>query len=65
MSRILNIQLDGQVLSEIQKTGIGWCVWRLTEQIVKRDDVNVTINYFSKGHSKEQIAQVYSFERLE
>ncbi|MBQ4061313.1 MAG: glycosyltransferase family 4 protein [Christensenellaceae bacterium] len=63
MSRILNIQLDGQVLSEIQKTGIGWCVWRLTEQIVKRDDVNVTINYFSKGHSKEQIAQVYSFEK--
>ena len=63
MSQKLRIQLDGQVLSEIQKTGIGWCVWRITEQLVKRDDLDITINYFSKGHTEEQRAQVYSFEK--
>ena len=62
MSHKIKIQLDGQVLSETEKTGIGWCVWRLTEQLAARDDTDITINYFSKGHSPEETALVYSFE---
>ena len=62
MSHIIKLQIDGQVLSEIQKTGIGWCVWRLTERLVKTDGFDIQINYFSKGHTPEQIASVYSFE---
>ncbi len=62
MSHKIKMHIDGQVLSEVEKTGIGWCVYNITKKIAARDDAEIQINYFSRGHSDVQKKQVYAFE---
>lgn len=60
----MKIAFDSQLFLKGNKTGIAWCADNVIKEIAKLSEYECECDFFSLGHSKNQIDNVRRYEKL-